>query len=263
LLDKDTAMKWTKALLLGTLALGAASTSHAAGVGLRAGTTGIGGDVAFSLMPTLSARLGYSGLSYSHSVDVTDVNYDGKLRLSNLNALLDFSPLPGPFRVTGGFIFNDNKVDVTGKSSNGTYTLNGTVYPAAAVGSLTGTVNAGNRAAPYLGIALRGVVHDPMLESYVWEAHKAHTLESLAFRHLGRTALTYEDVCGKGVNQIPFAQVEIGRAAEYSARTPTWRCTSTRRSGRSSKERPGSPMSTVGSRCRPRRCSRVSSAPAC
>ena len=42
------------------------------------------------------------------------------------------------------------------------------------------------------------------------EAHKAHTLESLAFRHLGRTALTYEDVCGKGANQIPFAQVEIG-----------------------------------------------------
>jgi DNA polymerase I len=67
-----------------------------------------------------------------------------------------------------------------------------------------------------LGITVRGYLHDTMLESYVWEAHKAHTLESLAFRHLGRTALTYEDVCGKGVNQIPFAQVEIGRAAEYS-----------------------------------------------
>jgi len=67
-----------------------------------------------------------------------------------------------------------------------------------------------------LGIDLRGHAHDTMLESYVWEAHKAHTLESLAYRHLGRTALTYEDVCGKGVSQIPFAQVEIGRAAEYS-----------------------------------------------
>jgi len=67
-----------------------------------------------------------------------------------------------------------------------------------------------------LGIDVRGYAHDTMLESYVWEAHKAHTLESLAYRHLGRTALTYEDVCGKGVNQIPFAQVEIGRAAEYS-----------------------------------------------
>jgi DNA polymerase-1 len=67
-----------------------------------------------------------------------------------------------------------------------------------------------------LGIDVRGYAHDTMLESYVWEAHKAHTLESLAFRHLGRTALTYEDVCGKGANQIPFAQVEVSRAAAYA-----------------------------------------------
>ena len=68
-----------------------------------------------------------------------------------------------------------------------------------------------------LGVAVRGYRHDTMLESYVWEAHKAHTLESLAFRHLGRTALTYEDVCGKGASQIPFAQVEVTRAAAYSS----------------------------------------------
>ena len=66
------------------------------------------------------------------------------------------------------------------------------------------------------GVAVRGYVHDTMLESYVFEAHKAHTLESLAFRHLGRTALTYEDVCGKGVSQIPFAQVDVERATAYS-----------------------------------------------
>jgi DNA polymerase-1 len=66
------------------------------------------------------------------------------------------------------------------------------------------------------GIAVRGYRHDTMLESYVIEAHKPHSLESLAFRHVGRTGLTYEEVCGKGANQIPFAQVEIGRAAEYA-----------------------------------------------
>jgi len=66
------------------------------------------------------------------------------------------------------------------------------------------------------GIAVRGYRHDTMLQSYVLEAHRPHSLESLAFRHVGRTGLTYEDVCGKGVNQIPFAQVEIGRAADFS-----------------------------------------------
>jgi DNA polymerase-1 len=66
------------------------------------------------------------------------------------------------------------------------------------------------------GIAVRGYVHDTVLESYVLEAHKPHGLESLASRHLGRSGLSYEDVTGKGAHQIPFAQVDIARASEYS-----------------------------------------------
>ena len=66
------------------------------------------------------------------------------------------------------------------------------------------------------GIAVQGYLHDTMLESYVLEAHKPHSLESLALRHLGRSGLSYEDLCGKGVHQIPFAQVDIERAARYS-----------------------------------------------
>jgi DNA polymerase-1 len=66
------------------------------------------------------------------------------------------------------------------------------------------------------GIMIRGYVHDTMLQSYVLEAHRPHSLESLAQRHLGRSGLSYEDVCGKGQHQIPFAQVEITRAGEYS-----------------------------------------------
>jgi DNA polymerase I len=66
------------------------------------------------------------------------------------------------------------------------------------------------------GIAVRGYAHDTMLQSYVLEAHKPHGLESLADRHLGRKGLAYEDLCGKGANQIPFAQVDVERATAYS-----------------------------------------------
>jgi DNA polymerase-1 len=66
------------------------------------------------------------------------------------------------------------------------------------------------------GIAVAGYRHDTLLQSYVLEAHRLHSLESLAERHLHRHGLSYEDVCGKGANQIPFAQVDIGRATEYS-----------------------------------------------
>jgi len=66
------------------------------------------------------------------------------------------------------------------------------------------------------GIAVKGYRHDTMLESYVLEAHRTHGLEALAERHLGRKGLSYEELCGKGANQISFSQVDIERASTYS-----------------------------------------------
>ncbi|MEO5688052.1 MAG: DNA polymerase I [Burkholderiaceae bacterium] len=67
-----------------------------------------------------------------------------------------------------------------------------------------------------IGVAVQGWQHDTLLESYVLEAHRPHSLSSLAERHLGRKGLDYEDLCGKGAKQIPFSQVAIERAALYS-----------------------------------------------
>lgn len=66
------------------------------------------------------------------------------------------------------------------------------------------------------GIEVQGYAHDTMLQSYVLEVHKPHGLASLAERHLGRGGIQYEDLCGKGAHQIPFAQVDVAKAAEYS-----------------------------------------------
>ncbi len=66
------------------------------------------------------------------------------------------------------------------------------------------------------GIEVQGYAHDTMLQSYVLEVHKPHGLASLAERHLGRTGISYEDLCGKGTHQITFDQVDVARAAEYS-----------------------------------------------
>ena len=67
-----------------------------------------------------------------------------------------------------------------------------------------------------IGIAVQGWAHDTLLESYVLEAHRPHSLSSLAQRHLERKGLDYEDLCGKGAKQIPFSQVDIERASHYS-----------------------------------------------
>ena len=66
------------------------------------------------------------------------------------------------------------------------------------------------------GIEVQGYVHDTMLQSYVLEVHKPHGLASLAERHLGRSGLSFEDLCGKGASQICFDQVDIERASQYA-----------------------------------------------
>jgi DNA polymerase-1 len=67
------------------------------------------------------------------------------------------------------------------------------------------------------GVRLAGIAHDTMLESYVLEAHRSHNMDDLAERHLGRTTIRYEDVCGKGARQIGFDEVALDRATDYAA----------------------------------------------
>jgi DNA polymerase I len=67
------------------------------------------------------------------------------------------------------------------------------------------------------GVNLCGIVHDTLLESYVFESHRSHDMDSLALRHLNHQTITFQEVCGKGASQIGFDEVEIGRATEYAA----------------------------------------------
>ena len=66
-------------------------------------------------------------------------------------------------------------------------------------------------------IALNGIEHDTLLESYVLESHRTHDMDSLALRHLGVKTIKYEDVAGKGAKQIGFDEVALAQAAEYAA----------------------------------------------
>ena len=66
------------------------------------------------------------------------------------------------------------------------------------------------------GIRLAGIAHDTQLQSYMLEVHRNHDKDSLAERHLARKTLTYVEVCGKGVNQLCFDEVDIDRATEYA-----------------------------------------------
>ena len=66
------------------------------------------------------------------------------------------------------------------------------------------------------GIDLQGVLGDTMLQAYVLESHRSVALHDLSQRILGLKGLTYEEICGKGANQIGFDAVDIERATQYA-----------------------------------------------
>jgi len=67
------------------------------------------------------------------------------------------------------------------------------------------------------GIAV-APIDDTMCLSYVLEGGMhGHGLDELAQLHLGHTNIKFEEVCGKGKNQITFAEVELDKARDYAA----------------------------------------------
>ncbi|MGZ8215385.1 MAG: 5'-3' exonuclease H3TH domain-containing protein, partial [Methylosarcina sp.] len=68
------------------------------------------------------------------------------------------------------------------------------------------------------GIALKGIAHDTMLESYVLNSTATrHNMDDLAKKYLDVDTIRYEDVTGKGAKQIPFQEVPIEQASPYAA----------------------------------------------
>src|SRR4051812_15782098 len=133
-------------------ALGLLSVSAQAldlGLSASVGTTGLGVHASTPIAPALNARVGANFFDYSHNTSTASVNYDAKLKLQTIDALLDWFPMGGGFRISGGAVYNNNKLAATGRpNAAGTFTLNGTAYTLA---GLRGDVDFRN-VAPYLGI---------------------------------------------------------------------------------------------------------------
>ncbi|PVZ81127.1 DNA polymerase I [Serratia sp. S1B] len=67
-------------------------------------------------------------------------------------------------------------------------------------------------------IDLRGIAYDTMLESYVLNSVSGrHDMDSLADRYLGHKTITFEEIAGKGKNQLTFNQIALEQAAPYAA----------------------------------------------
>lgn len=67
------------------------------------------------------------------------------------------------------------------------------------------------------GITLRGVDFDSMLASYVLDpSRRSHAIDALAVEFLGIAMTGYDELCGKGKQEMPFDEVPIVAARDYS-----------------------------------------------
>ena len=66
------------------------------------------------------------------------------------------------------------------------------------------------------GIELQGVAFDTMLQSYTLDSTGRHNMDDLAERYLGHQTIPFEELAGKGKNQLTFDQIELDKATEYA-----------------------------------------------
>lgn len=139
------------AALLAAVSMSGAAQAADFGIYGTAGTVGFGGGLAATFNDHFGARIGYT--SYEHTVDDIeegDLVLDGKAEIGGLQALLDWYPFGGGFRLSAGAMENAS-LTAHARPIGGAYTLNGTTYTTAELGEANGVAEY-ESISPYAGI---------------------------------------------------------------------------------------------------------------
>lgn len=156
-------MKIFKSVVLGCLLMFTALPNVLAeessfGVGAKVGTLGVGAEVDLGFNEMLRLRGGANYLNFSFDSTISNIDYEMEPDFKNVSLLLDWYPMAGAFRITGGLYINKNKVDLTGTPRTDTLLADydipseyGNLQPYADTIQVKGSVDF-NTFSPYLGI---------------------------------------------------------------------------------------------------------------
>ncbi len=117
-------------------------------------TLGLGASVTKSVSDKVNAKLGLNAFSLNAGeIDAEDTTIEADLKLFNVSTLVDYHPWKkSGFRITGGLVFNDNKVKGDVKANGGEIEINGERYNTDELGSAKVKASFANNVAPYIGI---------------------------------------------------------------------------------------------------------------
>lgn len=135
---------------LALIACGGASADF--GVGLKAGTLGLGVEGRWSPLPWLDVRMGVNQYDYEDNGSQSGINYDATFALDTFYATGNFRFPLSPFRVTAGVFSNGNEFIMASQDTGGAdFDIGGVPFSPAEVGTLRSVTSFGSTA-PYVGV---------------------------------------------------------------------------------------------------------------
>jgi hypothetical protein len=165
------------------LALLAASTANADndfGVGLKAGTLGLGLEASWQPLPYLDVRIGANAYDFEDDGTQAGIPYDATLALDTVYATGNFHFPISPMRVTAGLFSNGNEMQML-NDEGADLNIGGITYPGADIGTLESITSFGSTS-PYLGIGfdftLGGKVGLNLDLGLLWQGEPDVTLEA-------------------------------------------------------------------------------------
>lgn len=168
---------------LAALALVACNTASADfGVGLKAGTLGLGLEGRWSPLPWLDVRMGVNSFEYDDNGSQAGIDYDATFSLDTYYATGNFRFPLSPFRVTAGVVSNGNEFSMVSQDTSGLdFDIGNGSFSAADVGTLQSVTSFGSTA-PYLGVGydfeIFGKVGLNLDFGVLWQGEPSVTLEA-------------------------------------------------------------------------------------
>lgn len=167
-------------VVLALLATSVANADNDFGLGVKAGTLGLGLEASWKPLPYMDIRIGASSYDYDNNGNYAGINYDSTIALDQYYATVNFHFPISPMRITAGIYSNGNEVLLLNDSGDD-LDIGGITYPGAGIGTLSSTTSFSDRA-PYLGIGfdftLAGKVGLNLDLGVLWQGDPEVTLDA-------------------------------------------------------------------------------------
>ena len=116
----------------------------------KSGTLGLGGEFTAAVVPKVNARVGINTFNYDYDGELEDIDYELGFDFFSITGLVDWYVFDGSFRLSGGVLSMDHKVNLDARPIE-EQEIGETTYTPAEIGTLSGCLEI-DQIAPYVGI---------------------------------------------------------------------------------------------------------------